>query len=200
MSDRMRTLTGFVRYMEDGDDGDGGDFKGHRRLLRRGGDADFLRKMRPYMSDRGGFDVGSFLRPQTASSFIEGITPLHIASAYGQLETVKLLVEEQHVNPYYTGLCGYTPLHAAAMAGHWDIVKYFIEKQKCDPMCQDTAGRAPLHIACQEGNFDMVKYLISLRNVDPSQPDKIGIQPLHLACSNGNIEIVEYLMRIITTK
>jgi len=76
MSDRVRTLAGFVRYMEDRDDSDGGDFKGRRRQLQSGEDAEFLDKMRPYMTNHGGFDLGSFLRSQAASSDIEGMTPL----------------------------------------------------------------------------------------------------------------------------
>ena len=55
------------------------------------------------------------------------ITPLHYASRYGHLETVKYLLEECKVNTDVGDIHGETPLHCDSSKGHIETVKYFVE-------------------------------------------------------------------------
>ena len=67
---------------------------------------------------------------------------------------MKRLVEEEHVDPSYAGLC------CASEFGHLDIVKYFVEEKKCNVECRDPLGQTPLQYATRGGRLTVVKYLI----------------------------------------
>ena len=106
----------------------------------------------------------------------------------GDLREVKRLVEEEHVDPSYAGLC------YASEFGHLDIVKYFLEERKCNVECRDPLGQTPLHYATRGGRLAVVKYLIEEKGCNPMYRDASGWTTLHCACKSGNLDRVKYLV------
>lgn len=95
-------------------------------------------------------------------------TPLHVAICYGNLSSVKILLDHG-ANPRLMGnhmLLGRTALHAAAIAGKADIAEYLIENKLVaagDMKRIDFTGRCgltPLHIAYLYKCHDMVDLLL----------------------------------------
>jgi len=64
-----------------------------------------------------------------------GITPLHMASAYGSLEVVKWLIEEMHCDPNIEDDCHLTPLRCAC--GYW-YSQLFYNKKRIDNKIMQT--------------------------------------------------------------
>ena len=84
-------------------------------------------------------------------------TPLDLAAREGDLEMVKLLVDNgANVN-------NYKPLHLASEKGYLEIVTYLVEHgaNLNDPDIEIRFdGLSPLHEAVRGGHFDVVEYLV----------------------------------------
>ena len=152
------------------------------------------------------------------------MTALLLWCEHGNLSQVKRLVEEEHVDPSYKGVCcasqsghldivkyfveerkcnveckdqfGITPLHYAAAGGRLAIVKYMIKEKGCDPMYRDASGWTTLHCACKFGNLDLVKYLVEERKVDPTCQDEHGVTPVLVSAQCGSLDVVKYLIEV----
>ena len=116
------------------------------------------------------------------------LTGLILWCKVGDLRHVKRLVEEEHVDPSYAGLC------YASESGHLDIVKYFVEEIKCNVECMDPLRQKPLQYAARGGGLTVVKYLIEEKGCDPMYRDASGCTTLHCACTSGNLDLVKYLV------
>ena len=136
--------------------------------------------------------IGSVDPPNICASF--DFTPLHWACFAGNLEAVKLYINQFNMDPSSTVVQLVTPLQLACGMGHLEIAKHLITECKCDPMCVDQEGRTPLHNACTMGQLETVKYLITQCKCDPNCVTNDGITPLHFACTMGQLETVKYLI------
>ena len=131
------------------------------------------------------------LRPPDDSSGLE----LHQASLRGEIDKIKQLVENQHVNPLLKDKYGDTALHYAAMGGDLSVMKYFIEEQGLSPACQGQYGRTALHHAAEYKHLELVKYLVVEQQVDPLCKDEDwGYTSLHTACIGGDMEVIQFLI------
>ena len=71
---------------------------------------------------------------------------LHLASARGDLKTVKELIAEKQFDPLQKGgKFGMNALHYSAQFGQFGVLRYFIEERGCSPASQDNRAMAPLH-------------------------------------------------------
>ena len=116
----------------------------------------------------------------------------------GELERVKDLVEQQHVDPNEwiedDERYGKTPLHWAAHFGHLEIMKYLVEKCKCDPMRRDIMWKnTPLHWAARYASLEVVKYLVEDCNCEVMCRNNRNNTPLHDAALGGQLEVVALL-------
>jgi ankyrin repeat protein len=93
-------------------------------------------------------------------------TPLHLAATFGQLQTVRVLVDAgAEVN--VAGPMGETPLHAAAQHGHLLVVEYLVEhKADVNAKMKEITfnARAPARItpimrALESDHADVVRFL-----------------------------------------
>ena len=122
----------------------------------------------------------------------DSITPLHLASQSGTLETVRFLTDEKHCDPLCRNKSG-TSLHSAALGGRLDVLKFFISEKHCDPMYRNKSGNTPLHWAALGGRLDVLKFLISEKHCDPMCKGQFGRTPLHEASEKGHLNVVKYL-------
>lgn len=90
---------------------------------------------------------------------VEGMTALHWAAHWDDLETVKLLLsagaKAEASNRY-----GVTPLHEASTVGNVAMVEALL-KAGANPNAGYGAGETPLMTAARTGNTDIVKLLIA---------------------------------------
>ncbi|XBI62831.1 hypothetical protein VPH35_043371 [Triticum aestivum] len=103
--------------------------------------------------------------PSAIFSFnIDGVSVLHAAAMFAQLEVSKYLVEELKgdVNApgYGAGAEGMTPFIVSARSGDVATVKYFLDRGG-DLMKADDKGRTVLHHAAAKGRCMVTKFLLS---------------------------------------
>ena len=90
----------------------------------------------------------------------DGSTPLYIASQFGHVDTVNVLIKAGgNVNQAKT-TDGASPLYMASQQGNVDIVKVLLKAGGNVHQAKTTDGASPLFIASQQGNVDLVKVLI----------------------------------------
>ena len=117
----------------------------------------------------------------------------------GDLEKVKDLVEQQHVDPNERveddERYRKAPLHWAAHFGRLEVIKYLVEKCKCDPMVRDGMWKnTPLHWAVRYASLEVVKYLVEDCNCEIMCRNIRENTPLHDAALGGQLEVVALLV------
>ena len=68
---------------------------------------------------------------------------LHHAAAVGDMEHVRLLMENKHCDPMQRDKNGFAAFHMAAIAGNVQVFKYFITECNCSPACPGSLGLTP---------------------------------------------------------
>ncbi|GMH55633.1 hypothetical protein TL16_g01955 [Triparma laevis f. inornata] len=140
-------------------------------------------------------------------------TSLWLATFFGNLQVVKLLLEKEGVNlnsskyfdddaaAYYSILLepfaeGSTPILVAASKGHKEIAKLLLEKG-ADFLREDDDGTTPLFAAIKSGRLEIVKLL--LKRVGASEVNRVrgedGRTPLLLAIDSGENVIGGLLLK-----
>ena len=97
-----------------------------------------------------------------------------MASQYGQLETVKYLVQ-QGCNIHIADSRGFTPLFRATIEDHSEVVKYLIEQGSNVNVVVDNHSTTCLHHASQNGYLAIVTYLVE-RGCDIDAIDGVSNQ------------------------
>src|SRR5262249_40614552 len=97
--------------------------------------------------------------------------PLQIAAAIGNINIVKLLLEDKRADPadYFKIDVippGYSALPAAIGQGHLAIVKLLLMDERDAPYC---FNNLPLFRAITNGNCEIIKLLLKDTRVNPAQ-------------------------------
>lgn len=116
-----------------------------------------------------------------------GLTTLHFAIKYGNLEVVKLLIANG-INVNAKDGDGQTPLHHSIINGFLDIAELLIAN-KADVKVRDNFGDTPLHRASFRGYTKMLELFLK-KGADPNAKDRNGRTALHFA---ENLEIAKIL-------
>ena len=139
-------------------------------------------------------------------SFGQGMSPLGIASASGDLDLFTYMMEEKALDLDSKDQNGVTPIHLAAYFGHNDICKVIIGKSEGIP--RDNCGFTPLHYAAQIGHFATYKLIMKkLKDKNPAigcDSGTIfslhGLTPLHKAARQGHLAICELIIKELIDK
>ena len=123
--------------------------------------------------------------------FRDDLTPLHVASSYGYLEVVRILVE-QGADMAVQDNNKKTPLHLASDEGRLDVARFLVE-HGADATALDIDGRVPLHLASLGGHVEVVRFFIE-HGVDPTTQAYDGRTPLHWASIKGSMDVVRLLI------
>lgn len=153
----------------------------------------------------------------------QGVSALHLAANQGNLQIVKILVENgaklnkkdsDGDTPILAGMkhamvaeyllqqgCdvtiandnGQTVAHKAALFNHHQILKDLIKKG-ADLNAMDSEGDTPLHDAINEGSHTACEVLIGWPKINIRRANKKGFTPLHFAALKDTPTIVELLI------
>ena len=118
--------------------------------------------------------------------------PLHAASAAGNTEMVKLLLDHG-IQVDLLDENGLSPLHAASARGRPVIVKLLLD-HGAQVDLQEPSGRSSLHLASVQGHTRTAKLLLQHGAQVDLPENKRGQSPLHLASALGHAKTVELLL------
>jgi uncharacterized protein len=117
------------------------------------------------------------------------------ASALGDLQTVRRLVnaERSLVNAFAAD--GFYPLGLAAFFGHRAIVEFLLERGADVSLAARNAQKVTaMHAGASRGGAEIVKMLLGA-GADPNARQHGGYVPLHSAAANGDAAVVELLLK-----
>jgi len=116
----------------------------------------------------------------------DGWTALLLASKKGNMQAVRLLLENGAQTDVKDEAKGFTPLIVATDEGHLGVVKLLADPPyNVNVNEADTFGRTPLMIASQKGHNDIIENLVQ-RGADINQrQEEYGTTPLVWAVQGG---------------
>lgn len=122
-----------------------------------------------------------------------GITPLTIAAEKGNMEIIRMLVEDGKAIVNDPSSYGVTPLIAAAAAGNEEVVSYLVE-HGADVSLKDDLGKTALIYAVNIDNPKLVSNVIKLDNKAINLPDNSGNTALIYAAQKGLTDNIRILL------
>jgi ankyrin repeat protein len=126
----------------------------------------------------------------TANRF--GFTALHVASMYGNLDLIKILLENK-ANPCLKTKKGNTALHLACKNSKLNAAKILISLSNCDMIdIRNVNGDTALHIATRENNQKLVEILLD-ENANTTIKNANGQRPIDIAKSSFFLNIIKML-------
>ncbi len=122
----------------------------------------------------------------------DGFTPLGLASFFGQLELVKVLLNNgADPNIASQNQLMVTPLHSACATSNFEIAQILI-RNNAEVNAKQMQGVTPLHSAVHNGHLKLVKLLLENGANTGSKMDD-GQTPVSMAKEKGIKEIIELL-------
>ena len=110
----------------------------------------------------------------------EKFTALHFSTYHGNIELIKIIVEEMHGDFLRKNVYGANVLHIAAQGDQPCPLYYFVQLKDMDINEQDNRGSTALHWACYSKAEFALGYILAM-GPDLEQVDNNGLTPLHLA-------------------
>jgi len=131
-------------------------------------------------------------RADANSPDVDGMTPLHWAAHWDQLDAVKLLLSAganaKAVNRY-----GVTPLHEATLVADVAMMDALL-KAGANPNATYGSGETPLMIAARTGKLEAVKLLLD-NHADINAAEEFrGQTPIMFAASEDHADVVKFLI------
>jgi ankyrin repeat protein len=119
------------------------------------------------------------------------------ASAAGELERVRELVEGDRATANATSPDGFSPLGLAAFFKRREVVRYLLSRGADPAPASRQGGFTPLHsaVATDAGACDaeIVRALLET-GADPNARSQAGGTPLHTAAFTGDLQVAQLLL------
>jgi ankyrin repeat protein len=97
-------------------------------------------------------------------------------------EAIRILLNDQRVNPNIQCSAGYTALHLAVSFNKSSYVELLMNNKNINPNLQNSNGDTALHLATENEEFDVnlecVEFLLKNKEVNPNIQNKMGKTPL----------------------
>lgn len=125
-----------------------------------------------------------------------GMTPLHYADGFGNVEVIEFLKvrgEYRFFEAPWRDITGRTVYHWAAIGGKVDMLK-ILRTIKWNFMIGDQNGDTPLHYAARYGRFEAVKYLVFMERdhlLTKNKKDKTAEEECRFMTNSGIQTLLE---------
>ncbi|KAL4985253.1 ankyrin repeat-containing domain protein [Aspergillus falconensis] len=130
------------------------------------------------------------------TAVLVGASALDAAAHGGHEGTVKLLIEQPHVELDQKDIDDRTPLANAALTGHVGVVKLLLARDSgVNPDARDKDGCTPLMLAARAGNEDVTKILLEHSDGSLNWTDNEGYTALAHAAKAGRKGVVKLLLK-----
>jgi uncharacterized protein len=132
-------------------------------------------------------------KPDLVSGFSpDGFTPLGLASFFGHLDTVRLLLDKgAKIDVPSNNFLKAVPLRSASVAGHLEIARLLIDRG-ADVNAVGEGGETPLHEVAGVGRVEFAKLLLDHgANINARGDNRKT--PLTVAIENKKLEMAEFL-------
>ena len=158
----------------------------------------------------------SELIPAVHSTNMRQQTPLLVATLYGNIESVDVLLKYGKANLEDRDLDQNTIFHLCALHNKVDIFNYLLQQEESKTFLHTNKNflqilkqsnkydNTVVHIACKDGHIDILRRLFSSKLLDKSSMDEFVFAKnnfeqtgFHIACYEGHYEIVKFFL---TTK
>jgi ankyrin repeat protein len=126
-----------------------------------------------------------------------GTTAINQGSFKGNLEVVKLLMKEKHLDvnyAIYPRYGGSTPLISAVRQGHQKVVEHLLKHEDIDVNVPELQGGTALYLAVLNDSEEMIQLLLATNKIDMSVRFKNGYTYAEQAAWQGNAKSVELLL------
>jgi ankyrin repeat protein len=122
----------------------------------------------------------------------DGFTPLGLASFFGHLETVRLLLDKGgKIDIPSNNLLRAVPLRSASVAGHLEVAKLLINRG-ANVNAVGEGGETPLHEVAGAGRIEFATLLLD-HGANINARGENGKTPLTIAIENKKNEMAEFL-------
>ncbi|RRT49468.1 hypothetical protein B296_00030587 [Ensete ventricosum] len=124
-----------------------------------------------------------------------GLVPLHFAAARGDLEMVRLLLENDASTAYLRDNGGASAIHVAASFGHVNVIEHLIETCPGCTEVRDGEGSNFFHVAISKRRDQVVRFVATSPHLTDllNEPDWDGNTPLHRAIVSRDMAIMKML-------
>lgn len=130
---------------------------------------------------QGGLKISTMMRLRLLSPTAR-VSLLHTSAKSGDVDTIKMLIDNLKVNPDALDDLGNAALHDAVTNGHIAATRQLLDCG-ADINVMDNDGMSPLHHAASHGSESIVRLLLDLdANIEATE--KRGRTPLHFAASD----------------
>ena len=117
--------------------------------------------------------------------------PLHIASASGMIDIVKMLVEAGAIVDI-CNCCNETPLHTGSRRGSKKVLEFLLN-HGANINAQNRFGDTPLITSIIPCNLEITKFFLK-KGADCSQASNQGYTAMHIAARSNDIQVVKELL------
>jgi ankyrin repeat protein len=124
-----------------------------------------------------------------------GKTLLHAACWSDNMELIRYLVEEKHLNTNAQDNDGLTPLVECIQQGKVETFEYLMKQttNSVDTKLVDKSGNNVMHYAAGKGSLSVLKELVD-KGVNYNLQNHDGQTPMDFASKHGNVEAIKYLI------
>jgi ankyrin repeat protein len=137
--------------------------------------------------------VEEFSNDVNRASFVDGATPVQVASWNGHLCLVRYLVK-LGADVKKADAKGGTPLYVAAQNGNLEIVQCLLKESGADVNQAAIDGSTPLMVSALCGHVAVVRCLVREHGAVVNQGNKMGSTALTNAAKKGHLAVVKCLV------
>ncbi|KAI5101489.1 espin isoform X2 [Silurus meridionalis] len=118
-----------------------------------------------------------------------------LAARQGEIETLKVHLEENVLHRDVKDSLGATPVHHAARAGKLKCLQFLVEEASLPANSLAHNGASPAHDAAATGKLACLQWLLTQGGCRASNKDNSGATVLHLASRFSHHEVTDWLLK-----
>ncbi|XP_069509090.1 85/88 kDa calcium-independent phospholipase A2 [Ambystoma mexicanum] len=143
---------------------------------------------------RESFRHNRIIRSVNSTESENGCTPLHLACQKGDVECLRVLVEECHARTDITDSNGETVFHYGAKQNDPKIIEVLAQTKSIGLDHLSKIGETPLHVACRLGKNETTLALLRFQ----AKADIVGAQgyPIHIAMKYNQKDCAEAILDV----